>query len=163
MEAEGRVLDKSGLGVAMAGMALRTRRSSWRRYFAAFVLLAALIGCQSAEKPAEPIEVPLTSFDSSVVLNISVGFFNGRLLFTNQSMVDLDRILVIVNEGEQDAAEFRGSINQMKANSMLHFTPTIFKNAAGDKLNPKQHEVKSIAVYADSPNGRGRWYGSYQQ
>lgn len=150
-------------GVAMAGMALRNRRSSWRRYLAVFVLLAALMGCQSAEEAAEPIEVPLTSFDSSVELNVSVGFFNGRLLFTNQSAVDLNRILVVVNEGEQDTVEFRGSINQMKANTMLHFTPTIFKNAAGDKLNPKEDDVRSIAVYADSPDGRGRWYGSYRR
>lgn len=126
-------------------------------------MLAALVGCQSADEPAEPIEVPLTSFDSSVVLNISVGFFNGRLLFTNQSSVDLDRILVIVNEGEQDAAEFRGSINRMKANSMLHFTPTIFKDTAGETLDPKEDDIRSIAVYADSPSGRGRWYGSYRQ
>jgi hypothetical protein len=114
------------------------------------------------EQPAEPIEVPLTSFDSSVVLNISVGFFNGRLLFTNQSAVDLDRILVIVNEGAQDATEFRGSINGMKANSMLHFTPTIFKDTAGEALDPKENEIRNIAVYADSPDGRGRWYGSYR-
>jgi len=149
-------------GAAMAGVASRSRRSSWRRRFAALVLLAVLIGCQSVEQPAEPIEVPLTSFDSSVVLNISVGFFNGRLLFTNQSAVDLDRILVIVNEGAQDATEFRGSINGMKANSMLHFTPTIFKDTAGEALDPKENEIRNIAVYADSPDGRGRWYGSYR-
>lgn len=122
--------------------------------------LSFACGTAAEEQQAAPVEVPLTSFDSGVELNVSVGFFNGRLLFTNQSDLPLKRILVVVNEAEGEI-EYRGEMSGMQPNFMLHYSPTIFSNSAGLKLDPKAVELKSVTVYADTPQGRGRWSGSY--
>lgn len=146
-----------------ANPASRTRL--WRRCLpaAAAVLaccLAFACGVADEQPQAPPVEAPLTSFDSGLELNISVGFFNGRLLFTNQSELPLKRILVVVNEGEGET-EYRGELSGMQPNFMLHYSPTIFSNTSGLKLDPKAVELKSVTVYADTPQGRGRWSGNY--
>ena len=125
------------------------------------VLCAVTMGCFSSPRQEEPPEeTPLTDFDPGVTLNISAGFFNSRLLFTNQSSVRLERILVVVNENEGEK-EFRGEISGLQPNSMLHFSSTIFVNSAGEKLDASPANLNSVTVYADTPEGRGRWSGSY--
>jgi len=146
-----------------ANPASRTRL--WRQCpLAAAAALACCLAfaCGTADEQQQPppVEAPLTSFDSGVELNISVGFFNGRLLFTNQSDLPLKRILVVVNEGEGET-EYRGEMSGMQPNFMLHYSPTIFSNPSGVKLDPKAVELNSVTVYADTPRGRGRWSGNY--
>ncbi len=140
------------------------RARPWRRHLlvvGATFVCGLLLACGGAEdEEAAPVEVPLTSFDSEVQLNISVGFFNGRLLFTNQSSLLLERILVVVNQGEGEN-EYRAQLSGMKPNFMLHYSPTLFSNEAGTKLDPKAIELNSVTVYADTPEGRGRWSGNY--
>ena len=134
-----------------------------RRMIAVLAALWIALACScGAGEPDETEDAlpPLSSHDPAVRLNISVGLVNKRLLFTNLSGTAVTRILVVFNEGDP-VNEFKHTIGVVQANSMMHFTPSLFKNAEGLKFNVDQHEVKTVTAYADTPKGRGRYYGAY--
>ncbi len=126
---------------------------------ALWIALACSCGAGEPEETEDALP-PLSSHDPAVRLNISVGLVNKRLLFTNLSGTAVTRILVIFNAGDP-LNEFKHTIGVVQANSMMHFTPSLFKNAEGLKFDLDKHEVKTVTAYADTPKGRGRYYGAY--
>jgi hypothetical protein len=124
--------------------------------------IALSVACSSpqTQEKTRGSNPPTADFDPDISLNVSVGVVSGRVLFDNKSGEELHNILVVMTD-EPGNTEFRHTIGTVPAFAFMHFVPRVFTTSSGIELDPAVHRIKTIAVYGDTPSGRGRWHGSY--
>ena len=130
------------------------------------IVLTALLGAgcfgplsQSGGRSEDgPIEGPPTVELHGVV----AGLVGNAILLQNHSTEELRYAEIVVNE-TADGGGYRFSPGTIEGPSTKPYLIHVFRNAAGESLDPSAVKVSSFAVYADTPRGRGSWHGQYLQ
>lgn len=134
------------------------------RKLAALGAVTALLGlagaCSSEAGGSKAIGggygAPATVRLSGVV----VGAVGAGILLQNHSDEELESVEIVINEQSDGGFRFRPAA--IPPYSTQTYLTRAFKSSAGESLNPMETKPTSFAVYADTPRGRGRWIGGYE-
>jgi hypothetical protein len=129
---------------------------------ACLALTALSLGCSEDQGRGQPApggyDAPVTTQLSSVV----VGVVGTGILLQNFSSEKLENVEIVVSAGSVEDG-FRFRTGAVEPNSTQTYLAQVFKNSAGESLNPMVVKADVFAVYADTPRGRGQWRGGYAE
>ena len=94
--------------------------------------------------------------------DVVAGVVGTGVLVENHSLEHLDNVEIVINPGSPNG-EYRFRASSVPAEATKTYMSQVFRNAAGESLNPMATKVDTMAVYADTARGRGSWQGSYAE
>lgn len=135
---------------------------TWNYVACGLSLLSIAMGLACAGEaedaaPAGGYEAPVTVQLTDVV----VGAVGAGILLQNHTDEALQNVEIVINESAAEGG-YRFRPAWIPPNSTQTYLSQVFKNPAGQSLNPMENKPTEFSIYADTPRGRGAWSGGYE-
>lgn len=112
------------------------------------------IDSQSDEASAAASQTPFP------LPGVVAGVVGLGVLVENHSPYELSNVEIVINE-TSDGGGYRFTASHIDANTTRTYLARVFRNRAGESLNPMSNKVQRFSIYAETERGPGYWRGQY--